>query len=59
LVDLIQQQLKDKCTLYFHLQLSPNDECIGFGQIACFSLQHKKQEEKHSVKEEISFKNYP
>ncbi|WEK37976.1 MAG: carbamoyltransferase HypF [Candidatus Pseudobacter hemicellulosilyticus] len=24
--------------IYFHQQLSPNDECIGFGQIACFNL---------------------
>ncbi len=34
LVDKINQLLFDKKQLIFHQQLSPNDECIGFGQIA-------------------------
>ena len=38
LVDTIIEQLKNKKQLYFHQQLSPNDECIGFGQIACYEL---------------------
>ena len=38
LVDLIIELLSHKRHLYFHQQLSANDECIGFGQMACYSL---------------------
>lgn len=41
LTDLIVSILQDEYTLYFHRQLSPNDECIGFGQLAYFALQEK------------------
>ena len=34
LVDLLIDQLTDKFELFFHQQLSPNDECISFGQLA-------------------------
>jgi hydrogenase maturation protein HypF len=40
LTDLVQQELKNK-QLYFHRQLSPNDECIGFGQLASYFMQQK------------------
>ncbi len=33
LVDLIHQELKDTFELYFHRDLSPNDENIAFGQL--------------------------
>ena len=33
LVDLIIDRLGDQCDLYFHEQLSPNDENISFGQL--------------------------
>lgn len=33
LVDLILFRLSGKFSLYFHDQLSPNDECIAFGQL--------------------------
>lgn len=39
LVDLIHKILGDKYELYFHDQLSPNDECIGFGQLAYDRIQ--------------------
>jgi hydrogenase maturation protein HypF len=39
LVDLIQKTLGHTYELYFHKQLSPNDECIGFGQIAYDHIQ--------------------
>ncbi len=39
LVDLIKELLSDKYELYFHRQLSPNDECIGFGQLAYDRIQ--------------------
>jgi hydrogenase maturation protein HypF len=38
LAELVIEQLSQKAFLYFHRQLSPNDECIGFGQIACYQL---------------------
>ena len=34
LVDLLQEFLGEKYKLYFHKQLSPNDECISLGQMA-------------------------
>ena len=38
LTELIIELLSQKKELYFHQKLSPNDECIGFGQIACYEL---------------------
>ena len=35
LVDLIQHHLANDFDLYFHKQLSPNDENISFGQLIC------------------------
>jgi hydrogenase maturation protein HypF len=37
LVDMIIENLTQKRQLFFHQQLSPNDECIGFGQLAWHS----------------------
>jgi len=42
LVHMIKKSLNGKKHLYFHVQLSPNDECIGFGQIACYDLQKRR-----------------
>ena len=44
LADLLQELLKDEYQLYFHRQLSPNDECIGFGQLAYAALQRSRNE---------------
>jgi hydrogenase maturation protein HypF len=38
LVDLLMRQLAGKHELYFHRELSPNDECISFGQLAWFYM---------------------
>lgn len=38
LVDLLMRQLSGKYELYFHRELSPNDECISFGQLAWFYM---------------------
>ncbi len=38
LTALITGLLSDHYQLYFHRQLSPNDECIGFGQVAWANL---------------------
>ena len=52
LVDLIINELGEECELYFHKELSPNDECISFGQLAVAflaaegtSLQETRQEQ--------------
>lgn len=37
LVDMIIELLQHKRQLYFHQQVSPNDECISLGQLAWFS----------------------
>ncbi|HMO40149.1 MAG TPA: carbamoyltransferase HypF [Saprospiraceae bacterium] len=42
LVDLLMHTLADTHQLYFHQQLSPNDECIAFGQLALAALQQGK-----------------
>ncbi len=34
LIDLIEEILGNNYELFFHQQLSPNDECISFGQLA-------------------------
>jgi hydrogenase maturation protein HypF len=49
LVDLILQLLEKDFGLYFHKQLSCNDECIGFGQLARYSIEHSIQIEKESL----------
>ncbi len=47
--ELILEKLGKRHMLYFHRQLSCNDECIGFGQLAYRQiLQHAKIELKES-----------
>lgn len=38
LINLIEKKLSKENNLYFHKQLSPNDECISFGQIIRYAL---------------------
>ncbi|MBL7742323.1 MAG: carbamoyltransferase HypF [Chitinophagaceae bacterium] len=52
LVDLIAELMQEEFELYFHKQLSPNDECIGFGQIAYIQLM-KQYEKKNSQQTEM------
>ncbi len=40
-VDLAQQNLVN-FELFFHQQLSPNDECISFGQVVVYDLMNRK-----------------
>ncbi|MCX2739731.1 carbamoyltransferase HypF [Pontibacter anaerobius] len=52
LVDLLIDKLSPEFKLYFHKQLSPNDECISFGQLAWMQLKYKTvaaPEEQHTV----------
>lgn len=53
LVDLVIEVLSSEHQLYFHQQLSPNDECIGFGQLACFSLLNKSRNKMISTTDKI------
>jgi hydrogenase maturation factor HypF (carbamoyltransferase family) len=39
LLDLIRQRLPNDLQLYTHQQLSPNDECIGLGQLAWYKMK--------------------
>jgi hydrogenase maturation protein HypF len=43
LVGLIEKHLSNEFELIFHQQLSPNDECISFGQLAHWHIKNKKQ----------------
>ncbi len=51
LVDMIIDQLGAKHKLYFHKDLSPNDECISYGQlVGYYALSQKEDLSKKSVK---------
>jgi len=41
--DLLIERLSFKRKLFFHQQLSPNDECIGLGQLACLQIMKQKE----------------
>jgi len=41
LTDLIQAHLGKKFDLFFHQQLSPNDENISYGQLLTYHLEHE------------------
>jgi hydrogenase maturation protein HypF len=43
LVDLIEKTLSDKYSVYFHKHLSPNDECIPFGQLIAYQVLKKNK----------------
>ncbi len=38
LVDMIYAKLNDQYSVYFHKELSPNDECIPFGQLIAYQI---------------------
>ncbi len=40
LIDLIALHLGSEFDLYFHQQLSPNDENVSFGQLICYTIKH-------------------
>ncbi len=41
--NLIVEEISAKKQLYFHQQVSSNDECIGFGQLAVNEIYHQKK----------------
>jgi hydrogenase maturation protein HypF len=55
LTDLIIKQMGRRKTLFFHKQLSPNDECIGFGQLAKYHMN--KAELKSTLNPSYVFSN--
>ena len=58
LTDLLIERLSYKRKLYFHQQLSPNDECIGFGQIACYSSMHKTKKDIINTKDKTALEQF-
>lgn len=54
LVDLIYELMSEDFELFFHKQLSPNDECIGFGQIAYWQLTQNRQKKFQPQQELIT-----
>jgi len=50
LTEMITAGLSESKSLYFHQQLSPNDECIALGQLALYHLQYEnKKRRSHSA----------
>ncbi len=43
LIDLIHYHLKNDFELYFHKELSPNDENISYGQLICYQIEQMKK----------------
>ena len=56
--DLLIEHLSYKRKLYFHQQLSPNDECIGFGLLACYSIHQKRQKEMINTKDKTALEQF-
>ena len=56
--DLLIERLSYKRKLYFHQQLSPNDECIGFGLLACYSIHQKRQKEMINTKDKTALEQF-
>jgi hydrogenase maturation protein HypF len=48
LTDIVREKLKSPSRLYLHRQLSPNDECIGFGQLAYYFIETQSKEKAGS-----------
>ncbi|MCO6487590.1 MAG: carbamoyltransferase HypF [Phaeodactylibacter sp.] len=45
LVDMARLQLGGRYALYFHRNLSPNDESVSFGQLMCYFIQEAGKKE--------------
>jgi hydrogenase maturation protein HypF len=54
LVDMLIELMQKKRQLFFHKQVSPNDECIGLGQLAWYSRFGKIGQEKFQEQKEYS-----
>jgi hydrogenase maturation protein HypF len=58
LTDLLIERLSYKRKLFFHQQLSPNDECIGFGQLACFGIMNHSNNSLISLKDKNALQQF-
>lgn len=60
LIDLLYERLGSQYELYFHKQLAPNDECIGFGQLAyCYGQRFAQQRLASKIPGEIELVTIP
>jgi len=48
--ELLTAMLGDTFELLFHHELSPNDECIGYGQLACRHIEKRRIALSHQTK---------
>jgi hydrogenase maturation protein HypF len=48
LTDMVSEKLQSTSQLYLHCQLSPNDECISFGQLAYYFIETQSEEKARS-----------
>ena len=48
LTDMVSEKLQSTSQLYLHRQLSPNDECISFGQLAYYFIETQSEEKARS-----------
>ncbi len=53
LVDMIHRRMSTDYDLYFHQQLSPNDENISFGQLIHYQMQQKAKSVKSTRRTEL------
>ncbi|NJN26250.1 MAG: carbamoyltransferase HypF [Cyclobacteriaceae bacterium] len=53
LVDMLTEVMGKSYTLYFHQELSPNDECISFGQLVSYYASQKSG----AIKQDVSSVN--
>ncbi len=53
LVHLIHQQLGNRYQLFFHQQLSPNDECLAVGQLAWLYIRKNQTDIKETSSYEL------
>lgn len=47
--DLVTTMLSEEFELFFHQELSPNDECIGYGQLAWLQIERNRQSVNHET----------
>lgn len=43
--DMVDELYQGRKEIFRHLQLSPNDECLGFGQLACYHIMQLRKKE--------------
>lgn len=51
--ELLTRAFDKKHHMYFHRKTSPNDECIGLGQLACYSILNRKPKETSILSKNI------